>query len=73
MAGAGEVAGLYRRLEAEGKLTQNQSLTRALETWQTQGLDGLRALVEKGLAPAVVLSLFAGSEEQPQPSGTSYD
>lgn len=56
---AGEMADLYRRLDAEGKLKQNQRLTDALEAWKTQGLDGLRALVAQGLAPAALLAIFA--------------
>jgi hypothetical protein len=60
---AGDIADMYKRLESQGKLDPNQKLTRALEAWQTGGLDALRKLVERGLAPAVVLSLFAGGSD----------
>jgi hypothetical protein len=59
---AGEMADLYQKLDAAGGLSQNQSLTRALETWRDQGLDGLRGLVKRGLAPAALLTLFAGAQ-----------
>ena len=61
-----------RKLESEGKLTGSQKLSTALEAWKTQGLSGLRALVEKGLAPAVLLSLFAASQSG-EPVGRQGD
>jgi len=61
---AGEIADLYRRLDAEGGLSQNHKLTQALEAWRDGGLSALRSLVAKGLAPAVLLAVFAGANGQ---------
>lgn len=60
----GDIAGMYKRLEAEGKLTPNQKLVDVLDAWATSGLQGVRQLVKKGLAPAVVLSILGGRSQQ---------
>ena len=64
----GDLADTCTRLEAEGKLQPNQKLMNVLSAWKSGGIDAVRALVQKGLAPAVVLSIFAGAGEQPSPS-----
>lgn len=56
---AGSIAALYQRLEAEGKLSPNQRLVDALEAWRSQGLAGLRKLVEMGLAPSALLAVLS--------------
>ena len=66
---AGEVSDMYKRLESEGLLSPNHKLTAVLDGWRTGGLERVRQMVAQGLAPAVVLSLFAGSDE-PQAQDT---
>ena len=61
---AGEMAQLYKSLEAQGKLKPNQKLTYALELLQTQGLDALRKAVGTGRVPYVVLPLLYASQGQ---------
>ena len=39
-----------------------------LSAWKSGGIDAVRELVRKGLAPAAVLAIFAGAGEQPSPS-----
>lgn len=60
---AGDIAKIYRDLEAQGMLSGSHKLSRALEAWQTQGVDGLRDLVKQGLAPALLLGVV-GSQLQ---------
>jgi hypothetical protein len=65
---AGQLAGLYNKLEAAGQLTGSQTLSRALEAWSSRGLEGLRELVRQGLAPAALLALLLGSDASTQQS-----
>jgi hypothetical protein len=52
--------GLYQGLEKAGKLLPNQKLMNVLSAWKSGGIDAVRVLVKKGLAPAVVLGLLPG-------------
>jgi hypothetical protein len=61
---AGDMADLYQRLEGEGKLKGNHKLNNALRAWQEGGLDAVRELVKKGLAPAALLGVLAASEDE---------
>ena len=61
---AGDMADLYQRLEAEGMLKGNQKLNTALRAWQEGGLDAVRELVKKGLAPAAVLGVLSRMSEE---------
>lgn len=64
----GDISSLYKRLEGEGKLKANQSLTRALDAWSSGGLDAVRALVQQGLAPVALVALLASRGQQDQPA-----
>jgi hypothetical protein len=62
---AGKMVQVYSKMKAEG-FTPNEKLVNAINVLQTQGLDGLRELVRKGLAPSLVgLGVAAGSGETP--------
>ena len=56
----GDLADTCTRLEAEGKLQPNQKLMTVLSAWKSGGIDAVRELVKKGLAPAVVLGVLPG-------------
>ncbi len=58
------MADLYQRLEGEGKLKGNHKLNNALRAWQEGGLDAVRDLVKKGLAPAALLGVLAPLEDE---------
>ena len=64
----GEIADVYQRLGLSGKQV-NESLINVLRTWQREGLQGVRRLVDQGLAPALVLGALARYERDQQPSG----
>jgi hypothetical protein len=66
----GELSAMYRRLEDAGQLKGNQKLNRVLEAWSTGGLDAVRTLVEKGLAPSVVLGLLAAHAAEQDPGAS---
>ena len=62
---AGKMADLY-----EGMPGKNERLQQTLRAWQSGGLEAVRELVKKGLAPAAVLSLLAArNARRPTPEG----
>ena len=58
----GRFADKYEGLRAAG-MQPNDKLIRVLKAWRDEGLPGVRKLVQKGLAPAAAVAVFAG--EQP--------
>ena len=49
-------------MESAGKLSPNQKLVNVLNAWKVGGLKAVRSMVQKGLAPAAVLSVLASRE-----------
>jgi hypothetical protein len=66
----GDLHGLYQGLERAGKLQPNQKLMNVLSAWKSGGIDAVRVLVQKGLAPAVVLGILPGVGWLLSPSGS---
>ncbi len=60
---AGDMTKLYGKLKESGMMP-NEQLVNVLKTWSSEGLSGVRALVQKGLAPAFVLGVLSGQVEQ---------
>lgn len=63
----GDMARLYKDLETSGQLSPNQKLVDVLDAWSTGGIQAVQRLVDKGLAPAVALGVFAGLPDEQQP------
>lgn len=55
---ADDLAQVYQDIEARGEGTPNAKLVDVLKAWASEGLPGVINLVERGLAPAVVLGVF---------------
>jgi len=68
---AGEFAAEYQALQGAG-MSPNQDLMRVLQTWKDEGLEGVRRLVEQGLAPALVLGVLGAGASQ-LPSGETAE
>ena len=61
---AGNVANAYRAVQEAGLGIPNERLMNMLDTWRTEGLAGVEKLVKQGLAPAVLLSILSGYEDE---------
>jgi hypothetical protein len=57
----GQVADKYDELKAAGLAMPNEKLVAVLKTWATDGIEGVREMVKRGLAPAAVLAVFGAS------------
>ncbi|MCP4126925.1 MAG: hypothetical protein GY753_07675 [Gammaproteobacteria bacterium] len=59
----GEFGDVYEKLRGAG-MEPNERLVNVLNTWKTKGLAGVRSLVDRGLAPALVLPVLGASSLQ---------
>ena len=58
----GQVADKYDELKAAGLAMPNERLVAVLKTWATDGIEGVRDMVKRGLAPAAGLAVFGASQ-----------
>jgi hypothetical protein len=58
----GAIAQKYDELQAAGLAMPNQKLKAVLKVWAKDGVEGVRDMVKKGLAPAAVLAVFGASQ-----------
>lgn len=57
----GQIADKYDELKAAGLAMPNEKLVAVLKVWAKDGIEGVREMVKKGLAPAAVLAVFGAS------------
>jgi len=61
----GKIADKYEELRSAGFGVPNEKLIAVLRTWADEGLPAVRKMVRDGLAPAGVLAILAGQDQEP--------
>ena len=57
---------LYPSSSTSGKLQPSQKFMNVLSAWKSGGIDAVRGLVQRGLAPAAILGVFSGMQAASQ-------